>query len=323
MIGLRALLCTVFIGLGFIGQAQALTWDEPWHREVVSQATSFGLYRIEKNGPDTVTLKRVRHIAGDETAPTVELNAFYALRVTSKTGNQVARFELPADKEAYFHLKRTDSGWAIATPSAGYANFHASGKVLATYRISAHQALIEPQLYEDTQRCIFNVLHGAPRCDQAVIDFIDAEVAKPVEGLEADSTLDTLGGFFRQHAALETASLIGYTLPAQTLERFLAKPDTHVQMAALRALAASANNDNAERLMRFVEDEQATLNARTLAALLLADMGARQMKQRLQDYAPRASTEETGLGIKIMDQRIGTNFPHTLKDAVELAARRL
>lgn len=69
-------------------------------------------------------------------------------------------------------------------------------------------------------------------------------------------------------------------------------------MAALRALAASANNDNAERLMRFVEDEQATLNARTLAAVLLADMGARQMKQRLQDYAPRASTEETGLGIK-------------------------
>jgi hypothetical protein len=183
--------------------------------------------------------------------------------------------------------------------------------------------VIEPQLYEDTQRCIFNVLHGAPRCDQAVIDFIDAEVAKPVEGLEGDSTLDTLGGFFRQHAALETASLIGYTLPAQTLERFLAKPDTHVQMAALRALAASANSDNAERLMRFVEDEQGTLNARTLAAVLLADMGARQMKQRLQDYAPRASTEETGLGIKIMDQRIGTNFPHTLKDAVELAARRL
>jgi hypothetical protein len=97
----------------------------------------------------------------------------------------------------------------------------------------------------------------------------------------------------------------------------------HVQLSALRALVASTRADKAERLMRFVEDEKASLTARIMAAVLLREIGAREMKQRLLDYAAHASEEEAGLGIALMDPRIGTDFPSTLKSALQLTGEGL
>jgi hypothetical protein len=167
------------------------------------------------------------------------------------------------------------------------------------------------------------VLHGKKSCDADISDFINTELAKPAVGLAEDSTGETREGFFRQHAALETAGFIRHALPDNTLERFLSKPDMHVQISALRALAAGPRTDKAERLMRFVEDESVSLTARILATLLLKEIGAREMKQRLTDFAARASEEEAELGISVMDPRIGTNFPSTLKLAAKLAAEKL
>jgi hypothetical protein len=323
MHAMRLFVFALFTSVFMIGQAQATTWDEPWHREVVSAATSFGLYEIEKSGPDSVTLKRVKNLAGEDTGDTIQVASFYALRLTSRSGGHGPEFNLPAGSRAYFYLKRAGSTWAIATPTAGYAALGADGTVRATYRISVHQAVIEAKLYEETQRCIFQVLHGKSSCDPQIAVFIDTQLAKPAEGITADSTPNMLGEFFRQHAALETAGFIGHALPDDTLERFLSKQDMHVQISALRALVGGNRTDKAERLMRFVEDEKSAPTARILAALLLKEIGAREMKQRLLDYAANASEEEAGLGIAIMDPRIGTNFPSTLKQAVKLAGEKL
>lgn len=304
--------------LVYIGPAHATTWDEPWHREVVTAATSLGLYKIDKSGPDAVTLKLLKHVAGDETGPIVQLNAFYALRMTSSSGHG-PEFRLPAGEKAYFYLKRAKNGWAIATPTAGFAPLQPDGKVAATYRISVHQTLVDAPLYEASQRCIFLVLHGKSGCDADVMAFIKTALAKPAGSL-ADPSPDE---FFRQHAALETAGFIRLGLADDTLERFLSKPDMHVQISAVRALAASARADKAERLMRFAEDGKTALTARIVTAILLKEINAREMKQRLSDLAAHASEEEAGLGIALMDPRIGTSFPYTLKLAAKVAADAL
>jgi len=323
MTALRPFLLALFAILLHAGPARATTWDEPWHREVVGQATSFGLYEVVKSAPDALVLKRVKHIAGTDPGATVQVKSFYALRLGSLSGGHGPEFRLQQGSRAYFHLKQAGDAWAIATPTAGYAGVGSESKVYATYRISVHQALVDPPLYEDTQRCIFEVLHGAKGCDPKIAAFVRGELEKPVGGIVGGESAESRAEFFRQHVALETAAFTHQAIPAETLERFLAKPDPHVQMSALRALAAGARADKAERLMRFVEDEQATDPARAMAAMLLKEIGAREMKQRLLDYAPRASEGEAGLGIALMDPRIGTRFPHSPKEAVTMAGEQL
>lgn len=320
---LRTLFFGLLVALVCHLNAQATTWDEPWHTEVVSGATSLGLYEIVNSQPHTVTLKQLKHIAGDDTGATVQLQSFYALRLTSLSSGDTPEFRLQQGGRAYFYLKRVDTGWAIATPTSGYAPLDANGKVVATYRFSAHRAVIDTQLYEATQRCIFQKLHGVDHCDPTITTFIATELAKPASGTGAGETPEGLQEFFRQHAALETAGFIGAPLPSDLLERFLTKPDVHVQISALRALAGSSRSDKADRLIRFVEDNNATMPARVVAVLLLKEIGAHQIKERLQAYASQASEEQTGLGIALMDPRIGTQFPSSLKQAVRVVGEHL
>jgi hypothetical protein len=317
MRALRLLFLALSWACLFAGAARATTWDEPWHREVVSEATSFGLYEIARSTPGAVTLKRAKHIAGDRTPATIELKSFYALRLTSRSGDHGPEFRLPAGSKAYFYLKPADGAWAIATPTAGYAGVGQGGEVYATYRFSAHQAIADAPVYEMTQRCIFEVLHGRRDCDPSVAAFVTAQLARPAVTMAADRAV-----FFNQHIALETASFTHQPIAGAVLEGFLNTPDIHVQLSSLRALAAQ-RPDKAERLMRFVQDEHAEPTARAMAAMLLVETGAHGMKQRLLDYAPKADDAEAGLGIALMDPRIGTHFPRTLKQAVQLAGEQL
>jgi hypothetical protein len=160
-------LFALMIALLHIGRANATTWDEPWHPDVVRAATSLGLYEVTRSDSHSATLKRLKQVAGEDTGGKVEVGSFYALHLTSLSGDG-PELRLRPGMHAYFYLQRTASGWAIATPSAGWAPLRDDGKVAATYRFSAHQAVIDAPLYELTQRCIFTVLHRqgqcAPRC---------------------------------------------------------------------------------------------------------------------------------------------------------------
>lgn len=315
-------IAAVFTVLSLSGQAHATTWSEPWHREVVAAADAFGLYEVVENRPDELRLKLVKHIAGAETGLVVTVTSFYALRLTSRSASTPAEFRLPQGEQVYFYLKRTGTVWAIATPTAGYALTGPQHQVGATYRISPHQAVVEAPLYEDTQRCIFELLHGRAPCDASIGSFIQTALAAPAEGIVGNLDPAARTRFFHQHVALEMAGYMHYPVDAAALERFLAKPDMHVQLSAVRALAGSARTDRAARLMQFVEDGTANLTARTLAAMLLQETGAHEMKSRLLAYAARASDENASLGIAIMDPRIGTGLP-SLRQAVKRAGEAL
>lgn len=302
--------------------ARATTWDEPWHREVVSGADTLGLYEIVTSAHDVLTLKLVKHLAGAATDADVTVTSFYALRLTSRSGDGPGFRMRPGD-QAYFYLKKTGATWALATPSAGYALVKPAQQVAATYRISMHQAMVDVALYEDTQRCIFGLLHGSTACDPQVAAFIDATLAQAPEGIIGNDAPVRQAVFFRQHAALETAAFLQYPVADATLAPFLAKPDTHVQISAVRLLAAGKRPDTAERLMQWVENEHADTAARIMAATLLEESGAHGMKPRLLAYAAHASEQQSGLGIGIMDPRIGTRYPHTLREAVTHAGQQL
>lgn len=309
---------TLLIALGCISRANATTWNEPWHREVVRDATALGLYEVLSSDARSVTLKRIKQLAGEDTGDKVKVDSFYALALTSLSGDG-PELRFRPGLRAYFYLKRTAGAWAIATPSAGWAPVQSNGMVAATYRFSAHQALVEAPLYELTQRCVFIAVHKQGKCDTQVSDFISAELAKPPEALDGEN----VNGFFRQHVALETAYILNYPLGAKTIEPFLSKPDMHVQISAVRALAASQLPGKAERLMRFVEDDRADMTARIMATLMLREIGAHAMKQRLLEYSKKAPKLESGLGIAIMDPRIGTAYPQTIAEAAKEAGEQL
>jgi len=70
-------------------------------------------------------------------------------------------------------------------------------------------------------------------------------------------------------------------------------------------------------LMAFVADDTRNLLARVVAAEMIREAGARELMDSITAYVPKASTERVGLGMNIMDPRIGTRFPESLKQALE------
>ena len=70
-------------------------------------------------------------------------------------------------------------------------------------------------------------------------------------------------------------------------------------------------------LMVFVADDTPKLLARVISIQMIREAGARELMDSLTACNPKASTERVGLGMNIMDPRIGTRFPESLKQALE------
>ena len=303
---------------------EAATWSEPWHREVVAKADAFGLYEVVGPSASRVVLKKVRHLAGSDTGATVEIDGFYAgellsgssINGVSTTGSTV-RLK-GAGTRYYLFLKKAPSGstWRLATETAGFAEVRSDGKVGATFRISLHQALIDQATYELAQTCIFRKLHGET-CSPEVSEFIQTQLSAAPGSLSSDATPDQVDRFFTQHAALETAYLIAYSVDLGTLAKFLQDPVFHAQISAVRALSASVSKERNTTLMAFIADDSRAMLARVFAVLMLREVGARELKNEITAYIPKAPTTGVGLGIEIMDPRIGTPFPGNVKVALE------
>ena len=65
-------------------------WNEPWHKRVVTEADTLGLFQIESASPLKSIARKVRHLAGSETPDTIEINSFY----TNRSGLKQAIEEL-------------------------------------------------------------------------------------------------------------------------------------------------------------------------------------------------------------------------------------
>jgi hypothetical protein len=268
-------------------------------------------------------LKEIRHLAGIQTGPNIEIDGFYAgERMSSSsvngrsTGESNLSFNGPGTRY-YLFLKKAPSGsrWRIASPTTGFAEVEANAKVVATFRISIHLALVDSNTYEMTQICIFKKLHGE-ECSADVYKYISTQLSFEPPVMSQTASPEQADRFFNQHAALETSYLIGYSVDRDTLSKFLRSPDFHAQISAVRALRSSDSSERNAMLMAFVVDDTRDLLARVIAVQMIQEVVARELMDSLAAYIPRASTETVGLGMNIMDPRIGTRFPESLKDAL-------
>jgi hypothetical protein len=217
----------------------------------------------------------------------------------------------------YLFLQKAPAGgtWRIATPTSGFAAVR-NEKVTATYRISFHQALVDAKTYETTQTCIFEKLHGKSECLANVYGFINQQLALAPAAVSSTAP-DQMDRFFNQHVALETAYIARYALQRDVLVKFLREPDFHTQISATRALGASALPDRTTMLMNFVMDDSRNLMARIVAVAMIRENGGSELKEQLAAYAPKAPVQEVWLFDNIMDPRVGTRFPGSLKEALE------
>jgi hypothetical protein len=311
------LLCFATIGY-------STTWDEPWHKQVVAAADNFGLYEVVSSSPERAVFKTIRQLAGIDSGSQVEIVGFNGAKLVSSStvnGRPTGEFSLGFSKTGryYLFLQKSKSGntWTIATPTTGYAEVQSNGLVAATYRISMHQAEIDAASYELTQICIFRKLHGQEKCSPETYKFIDDQLALPPGPLGPNSSKTDGERFFHQHAALETAYIAGYPVPLETLSKFLADSVVHTQISAVRALAATPTRERNAKLLGFVMDKSRTSIARVFAVLMLRENNARELKDQVAAYLPQAPADETGLGMNIMDPRVGTSFPGSVKSALQ------
>ena len=119
-----------------------------------------------------------------------------------------------------------------------------------------------------------------------------------------------------QHAALETAALIGATVDQADLGRFLGSSFFHVQMSAISYLAAISQPDKMKAVALYVCDVKTSDMARALGLLFLEKMDGRNQADIINMC--RLSLPKTSIMLgPLMDPRIGTSFPNSPRDGAE------
>ena len=297
------------------GVAGATTWNEPWQLQVVSNAKTLALYRVDSLKDDSATVTLVKHLAGEQTKKKIRIAAeVKGIGLGDSHGEELW---LEEGESYYLYLSPGPRGtWTLPTPSSGSDPLSADGLVAATYRISMHRAQVPRDIYELTQICIFEVTH-ARECDRGLIDkFITEVLTQPVTGLNERSTPEDFRRFSLQHAALETAAALQAPLPAEVLARFEAEPFFHVQMSVLKYLSRSPIEDRWHRIARVVCNEGQHALSRGYGALLIGIHDARSEAATLESCTFDKSEGDHAL-TELMDPRIGTDFPYELSAYVK------
>jgi len=227
-----------------------------------------------------------------------------------------ADLKFGSDSDYYLFLRKanTGAGYLIETPTTGWAKVNDKG-VNATYRHSYHQALVPEEVYETTMVAIFNKIHGIKGDETQAQRFVSAELSQP-PAIMKDATDETRAKFFLQHAALETFRYIGSEKDLTLIDPFLQADDFHVQISAVRSIDGMRSETVSRKLMDFIEAERYGF-AKVMAVWGLRDQKARGMLPRLRKFLANGKDEETGFGGNLMDPRIGTEFPSSIKAAIK------
>ncbi|WP_086931131.1 hypothetical protein [Agarilytica rhodophyticola] len=295
----------------------AHTWNEPWHKEVVAKSTVFGLYEVVKSSRFVLKLKLVKHLAGEKTKKRVSVSNYYLYERASLASELDDHpFNYRKGQKVYVFLKNEGKKYSIATPTAGIDEVMHDGSVAATYRHSLHRAKANPQDYELLQTCIFNHLHSL-KCSLEALDIINNALKEPVGILSETASDQEADRFFRQHGALEASYILSLNHSIERIQPFLDSQFFHVQTSAVRALWASDIVDKEERLVSFIKSPKKDGMARVMAVVLLNDSSSKNTVEILRQYVKDASEEEVYLGGSLMDPRIGTWFPESIKAAIE------
>ena len=313
---MRLLLFTLIACFIFATNAQATTWDEPWHEDVMRNSDSFIKVKITENIGPRFKADVLQFLGGIKTPDQIELEGFSLLRVMS-TSSHAHELRLPfrVGQTYYLFIKKSEktNAYQIPTPTSGWATIQGSN-VPATYRHSYHQALVPPDIYEKTMQAIFKGIKGQQYDEAFMNGYIKEQLTKPVALLNNDPAM--MSKFFLQHVALESFYHLGKGADLSLLVPFVNSGNYHVEISACRAVSRINSKESKEVLMKFIEGKGSGF-AKVMSVWGLQRLNAKEMRPRLEAFVQSGIDQETGFGGSIMDPRVGTIFPSSVKDAIK------
>ncbi len=304
--------------LAFISASTfALTWDEPWQKEVIKESDSFGLYTIVKNSGDSLKLKLVKNISGEKTSSEITVSSFYDFKIaSSSSGHKEPIFFYKPGQKVYFFLKKSGNEFQVASPTAGNDEILENGNVAASFRISMHKTEIDTKTYEAAQSCFFLYLHNENCTIDVVNEIIEKPLKERVGELSQQATQEDADLFFRQHVALESSYIINQQNSYESLKPFLNSKFFHVQISAVRALSVINSEAKNHQLIEFITKSEASDIAKIMAIVMLNEVNFQGGIEELKNYLPFASKEDVSLVSNIMDPRVSTNYPESVQAAI-------
>ena len=314
---MRLLLFALITCFMFGTNVQATTWDEPWHEDVMRNSDSFVKVKITGNMGPRFKADVLEFFGGVKTPEQIELEGFSQLRVMS-TSSHSHELRLPfhVGQIYYVFIKKSEktNTFQIPTPTSGWAKIE-GGNVHATYRHSYHQALVPPDIYERTMQAVFKGIKGQQYDEVFMNRFIKEQLTQPVALLSNDDPA-MMSRFFLQHVALESFYHLGKGADLSLLVPFVNSGNYHVEISGCRAVSKINSKESKEVLMKFIESKGSGFS-KVMAVWGLQRMNAREMIPRLDAFVKTGIDQETGFGGSIMDPRIGTMFPDSVKEAIK------
>src|SRR6185503_1984851 len=255
----------------------------------------------------------IRFLAGLRTPDQIELKGFSKLAITS-TSSGAGELQMPfAPGQIYYiFIKKSEKGnsYQIPTPTSGWAKVQDTD-VVATYRHSLHKALVPEEVYEKTMLAIFNGIKSQPYDTDFIEGFMKEQLTQSVAGLKQEDPAMTKR-FFLQHVALESFYHLGKVADLALLTPFMNADDEHAQISACRAVSRIDSPAYRELLMKFIEGKGGGF-AKVMCVWGLKRLNAKGMISRLEAFLKTGADQETGFGGDIMDPRVGTHFPDSVK----------
>ena len=307
----------LFICFIIAHHARATTWDEPWHDEVMRNSESLVKVKITANQGSGVKAEVIKFLAGARTPEQIELRGYSRLTlISSSSSDDELRLPFTVGHIYYLFIKKSEktNTYQIPTPTSGWAELEGAN-VAATYRHSFHKALVPEEVYEKTMQAIFNGTKGQPYDTDFIERFTKEQLTQSVAVLKQEDAA-MMKRFFLQHVALESFYHLGKGVDLALLIPFINADDYHVQISACRAVSRIDSPSSKDLLMKFIEGNGAGF-AKVMCVWGLKRLNAKGMTSRLEAYLKTGADQETGFGGNIMDPRIGTYFPESVKAAIK------
>jgi len=300
----KILLLLLFFGLSIPVSAE--TWDEPWQKEIIYNADFFLLAKVIAIDDDSsITIELLKQFGKQNLKKTLHIKGYSMLNLKSSSGSGL-HLGVDTGKTYYFLLtKGKNNSYQLPTPTSGFALLDDDGNVTATYRHSIHQALIPKDIYEMTYTAVWNNKLNAEYDYGQVKEFIEKYMKIEPAGFDEDD----VKSFFLQHAALETAYLLGLEMPFSRVVNFLESDIAHSRISALRLLGNNKDSTSKDYLIKFIQNGDNDNFEIVIAIWALKDIGDKKYLKIIRDFASKLSDEDTSFGVNLMDPRISTYFP--------------
>ena len=314
---MRTLFFILFICVVVAHPLHAATWDEPWHDEVMRLSESFVKVKITASQGSEAKAEVIKFLAGVRTPQQIELKGYSRLQLmSSSSADHELRLPFAPGRIFYLFLKKSEktNTYQIPTPTSGWAMLDGA-RVAATYRHSMHKAWVPEEIYEKTMQAIFNGTKGQPYDAGFIEKYIKEQLSQPVAVLK-DEDSPSSKQFFLQHVALESFYHLGKGADLALLQPFMDTDVIHAQVSACRAVSRIDSAPAKEVLMKFIEGKGNGFS-KVMCVWGLKRLNAKEMISRLEAFLKTGIDQETGFGGNIMDPRVGTYFPESVKDSIK------